>query len=648
MSLYPKQRGVKKFAGGGVADPFLGVGIQYQQIAADVPNVDAAQAYADAEIKRRDYLEQERLKRKPSRAAAMEMVQKYEGTEGQKRAFQDEVIGLLDDYDKRARKDPNWVFSREGQDAYAGLIDATLNPTRVEQLSNNYKLIQSGYNDLVKNNTRDSYQISGNKVLARASDGTVSRVDISDIGNGYTAITGDEQYSAISSASQYTHDKDGLVPILNKDESIKNLLSGFDSATGMIQSVQGIMDVTSNSQALAAAKRQAIDTMSDQTKSSLQAAYLKISGGKYTKEGFDKYVDTILNDEVRKRKRSSSEISNEAVRISSDLAKGKETIDPSEQPLFTVTNSTMTVTDAGGIDKPVDVMVRGVSNIPTNNEIVPQLAVDGRVWSFGGGSWGSGFLWMGNDRANFSAEKNKDGAYGAPKKMSQRFENAQHVASNIMSVTTGSVFNEDGTRDAEVISNGSLILQSGDDEHKYGKSAVLKGSVVRDIYVSELGDDGKTYKRLAHVVPRSDGKLIEVKDIGVDAYRVNVGGEDATIMVPVSRQDALRKFGVNVSPYKSNNEYFVDGNKFPKDPNAPGRILLSKVATMNPQLHQSILNAIEQSLASNNGVIDRRVKAEINELLNYVNDKIEDNTIRQTFSIAKPNHTKKNEGDFIR
>lgn len=646
MSVYPKRRGVKKLAEGGVADPFLGVGIQYQERQADIPNVDAARAYAEAEQRRQQYLEEERLKRKPSRSAVLEMLSKMEGTEGQKKAFQDTVLGQLDEYDAKSRKDPNWVFSDEGVNAYASLIDTSMDPGRAEQLRNNYSLIQSGYDQISKNNTRDAYQISAGQILARDKDGNVSRVPLSSLSQGYTPLTADEQYSSIVAAPTYTHEKDALIPMLNKDDATKTLLDAFSTASGQIQSAQGIMDVTSNAQALRAAKQQAKDAMSESVRSSLQSDYIKnIGQGQYSQEGFDQYVDQLLNSEIAKRKRYSSQISSDAIRLSQAMDKGQEVVDPADQPWYHVTNTTKTVRNSAGIDSNIDISIYGESNVPAGNEVIPSLKIDGLAYSFGGGSWGSGFLGLGKDGANFSAEQNKDGYVGGPKKINKTYENAQIVGRSIVPLTTGQVFNNDFTRSAEVIDNGLMVIKSDDDSYRYGGGAIMKGTQVQEIEVSEVASDGKTYRRTVQVMPRSDGKFVEVKMAGMNMYSVDAGGVDATIAVPMTRPESLRSFGVNLSVEQTNTDYFVSGNRFPSDPNSSGQTILRKVAALNPVLHKELIDRLSQIAAK---PITLREKEEINALLNHVRSKIEDKSITNTFSFPKESYTKKDATDFIR
>ena len=641
MAYRPK----RKYATGGSIDPLNGIGLRYTPVNAEVPNLDAARFFLEEKQKQDAYMEQERLKRKPSRAAVLTSIANLTGTEGQKKAFSDSVLSQLDEYDSRARQDPNWVFSTEGQDQFAQLINSSIDPARVQQLKDNYTNIQAGREVLVKNNMLDAYQVNNGNVMVRDNEtGVTSEIPLSMLDpKKYTPVTGAEIIDQYNKATDYNPASHRFYSSIdNTDRAIDNLLSSFDTATGSYGagSEDGYSKIIDNIAALSAAKRQAIRNLSPSTVSSLQEKYIRETGGKYNQKGFDKYVESILDNEIRKRRQRI--VSTKPQPTDDDPSNDpRNRILTEGTPTYQNLNTTMSVTDSEGIDSTIQIHLQGTSVIPPDTQEAP-LNIDGSVWSFGGES---------QNNSNFSAERNKDGYYGSRKRLNKTYEKARHISNSVIPVTTGEVFEENGIPTGERIGSGLAVIKTGEDhEFDYGKGNILDGTPVEKLnvpytYKDRMGNEVKAEREI-DVMRRTDGKYVQVKMSGVKVYKIDDDGTEQTLMVPVRPDESLRSFGVNLSPYNYTVPYFSADGRFSSDPLSEGQILLATIRKLNPKLFLELKAQIDSAMAG--GKLDYSARVQINETLNYLRQKIEEGTIRNTFSIAKPEHTKKDESDFIR
>lgn len=635
-----------------------GIGVQYAQVGPDAPDVSAAELLLNTQRANDAKLEEERLKRKPSRAAILESISKMEGTAGQKLAFQESVIGSLDEYDKRSKEDPNWVFSQEGIDKFSTLINDSVDPARRQQLAQNYKTIASGYDALTKAGGLDALQIANGRVVVQDStDGSTKEIKIEDLDRSiHTPVTSRSRFEQVTNKKDYNPITDNFYAGLTSlDNAKKVLVSGFDDATGVwqgqntkvINGMPVVMDIMGNGSALKAAKQQALNSMSDEVRSSLQSDYIqRIGNSKPTEKGFQAYVNSVLDQEIEKRRKGSEQLSGDGIRLMAEARKAADANQITEpQPTIYTTNRRVTAIDTEGDlsltgnDSGVDILVSADSAIPIDPEkqIIPSLAVTGSVWAIGGAG-------RNNNNTNFSASKASDGSYGQAKNISKTFENLKHLSNSTVPVTVGPIFNPNGLPMKDKVGAGRIIIQNEDEDYEYGSdSPIPYGAEVEEITVYDQNSAGRTVK----AIKRKDGNYMEVKDTAVKVYQGLNEDKEFTMFVPMNREESLRTLGINYSKDRSNINFFSSGG-FSTDPSSQGQQLLDLVESRSPQLYAAIQQAYMEAANANNGKVTGDDQVRINKMLNFAKDRIEDGTIRNTFRYPKEEFTKKNSSDFVR
>ncbi len=662
MGSYPKK--VKKFANGGTtADPVLGVGLQYQQRAADIPDLDAMSFTLEQNRANEKHLQEERDKRKVSRQTALDLINKMPATQGQKEAFTNSILTGLDEYDKKASSDVNWVFSEEGSNQYSDLIDQLLSPARQEEMKNNYSILTTGFDTLSKNNTLGSFQVQGNRATVRDKEtGAVSVIPLSEIDSArHTPVTGQEAFDHLSRLPKLSPSENPLfTSMYNSNDALKSLWQFFEGATGGSGS-QGLLYATSgNSAALNAAKKQAKSALPDEAKSAFAAQYLRDTNGVWSDAGFDKYLDGILDTEITKRKRFEEQL----------IAQKGGSADQ-ETPLREGAGSTLVqldtefiATDTEGGDDQVPIHVWGKSADPVDTQsVIEELNVNGPVYSVGGeGNWFGGGV-------NFSAES-KGGAFGIKKNLDKVYKNVRRTGNFSMPVTTGRVIDPavnidpTGPQDPRVslltgnqanmiaqyspeqISKEAIILKSGAEKYPYGNGTINRQTPIERITVQIPDGKGGFHPAEVMAMKRSDGKYVEVRTVGMKGYVTN-DGKSENFFVPMDPRESQAAFGANISAFGKRGSYFTDNNKFSGDPNSAGQVLLRKLANLNPVLFNDFVKKYGTAISSGRG-IDAKLKSEIDSVLGHLESELEAGRIRQTFSIAKPEHTKKNESDTVR
>lgn len=648
MGFKPRKN-VKKLAEGGqTGNPFLGVGIQYQQIAPDVPSLDAAKIVYDNYRQNQEYLEQERAKRKPSREALMQRISQYKGTTGGKAALADAITGQLDEYEKNIKAgDMDWVFSQEATDQFSNLISASLDPSRIQELENNFNTLTSGYDFLIKNNTLENAQVSNGRILVRNKEtGNTEEIPLESAREDmHEVITGKRRYEELFNARNFDASRDSFFTgVINYDNAINNLLESFRTAGGSdavnygSQPTQGdVQAVVDNRRALEAAKTQAKKNMSNETRSTLQGEYwnrIKSTGAAYTEAGFNAFVDGILNLQVSKMRDRKTEY-----RQYDDTGSGsgkEPEITSSDYSGVIREDFSVPFTDTEGWDERGSLRIVGSSYVQGDKGPVERLNISGPVYSVGGED---GIF----KNTNYTAENG-----GRSHVVELELENVYHDGAFLMPVTTGSVYDlnrkkiSDSKEDA-----GRLVMEGNGNDFKFAGSYLAPGTPMESMTIDVMGEDGQVaYQRTINVMRLQGDKYIEVKASPFDMYTKKddrswfSGGTNAKIMVPMSQDRSVVAFNANISQQRQDQEYFTGPNKsWPADPDAPGNRALEKIRKGNQRLYDYTVAQI--ALARANAAGDpERYRQEANRRLNEAMNEITEAAIRSNISVAKPDYTR--------
>lgn len=637
---------------GAVTDPFLGIGIQYQQRVADttgVPDVDAAKLYAAAELQSRQYLDAEREKRKPNKMAILDMAAKLEGTPGEKLAWQKEIMGKLDSYERNFRQDPNYVFSPGGIGEYSSILESAVNPAKAEQMSQNYKALQGAFSQVQKNNTGDSFQVRDNQILAQDKDGNVSWVPLEQ-SEGYTPITANQRFSQLNAAERYDHATDALLPMAGGDAAKAMLFSAFETATGSEGNQQSFTSFVSNRTALNQAKAQAKSTMSSEVRAALQADYAKVHGGKYTEGGFQKYVDDALNQEIAKRLKTQQSTDLDAMIKAQKAANAaKETTsNPFQSPVIQHLDTEIEVWDRKWYsDDKAKVPISGISPIaiPTEEIAKPNATFRDGVWVVGGKS-----------NASATRTKGKDGKEAFGRMTNEEIkggEDTKFIQRATMPVTSGNVFDPQNKLAREVLPKELMIMKGGRKyEYGDGDGAYFPDeNKVETIYIDQFDADGKPVMdknglpkvKEIRGIRRKDGYLVEVYETPVNVYETGEDDDRQTIFEPMTPAQSQMAFRKNISRYGQETNYFTPNGGIDLSVGSKVSTLMQGLRTTNPDQYNAILAAFR-----NGSTRDPEVRIRINKVLNAVATEVNDITNGGTFSVGKPLHTQKESGDYLR
>lgn len=648
MGFKPKKK-VKKLADGGqTGNPFLGVGIQYQNIAPDVPSLDAAKIAFESYTKNQNYLEEERQKRRPSREAMINRINEYKGTEGGKAAFADMINQQLNEYDRNiAKNDINWLFSAEGTNQFQNLVSASLDPSRVQQLENNFQILSSGYDSLIKNNTLENAQVSNGQVLVRDKETGESRqIALEEFNsNLHDTITGKQRYNELFKSRNYDAAKDSFYTgVQNYDYAIDNLLSAFKDAGGSQavdygsqQTVGDIQSQVKNKMALDAAKAQATKNLSNESRSALQAEYLRRINGtsRYTQEGFDAYVDGILNLQVEKMKRSETSYKKYDLKDGEGGDEGTSSMDFNG---VVREDRYLSFTDTEGLDSNAQIKIVGSSYVQRPKETLSEVHITGDVYLVGGED-------SSYDDTNYSAEHG-----GQPMKGADfRVKEVDDMGDFLFPVTTGPVYRADGSpKRGDWIDENAIVMEGDSDAVLYGGRKLRKGMPMREIQIPVTNSKNEVvYTRSANVLELENGDLMEVQASPFRVYSKMdnsnwrpFGGREAKILRPLDQQEAIVSFNADISRHRPTIQYFTGPNgSFPMNPSSSGMKALSAIKVGNPQLYNYTVGLINQY---NTGTPDE--KAAARQLANQaINDAVREVTmgaLRSTVSTAKPTYTK--------
>jgi hypothetical protein len=646
---FKRKKNVKKLADGGqTGNPFLGVGIQYQPVAADVPSLDAAKITYENYRKNEDYLEQERAKRQVSEEALRARISQYKGSTGGKAALTDLVVGQLRDYNKTAKaNDINWLFSSEATEQRDSIIGASLDPSRIQQMENDFNTLTSGYDSMIKNNTLENAQVSNGQIITRNKEtGATESVALENFNTKlHDTVSGKQRYEELFNSKNFDASKDSFFTgVINYDNAINNLLETFRTAGGADavdygsrQTAGDVQSVVDNKRALAAAKSQAVKNMSNETRSSLQGEYLKriaSTGAKYTQAGFDAYVDGILNlqvEKMRDRKTAYRQYDADALN-----GKGKQDeLTSSDYNGVVREDFDIPFTDTEGIDEGGSIKVVGSSYVQGDKGPVEMLNISGPVYTTGGEDG----MFSGT---NYTAENG-----GKAKVLETQLENVYHDGGFLLPITTGTVYDPKG-KAIDKVEAGLMIMNGPEGDFKYAGSDIVKGKPMYHMTIDVMGDDGKpAYQRTVNVMELKNGNLVEVKASPFDVYTKKDdrswfgSGTNAKIMVPMDQKRSVVAFNKNISMQRTDEKYFSGPNRsWPADPNAPGNQALLMIQKGNINLYNYVIGQIAKSRATSGEDRERYIQ-DVDRHINDAIMEINEASMRSNVSVAKPDFTRK-------
>lgn len=654
MAFFPGQG---QGAQAGVVDPFLGIGVQYQQRQADlsqVPSIDAAKLYAQAELQSREYLQAERDKRKPNRMAIMEMAAKRDGTPGEKAAWQKQIIDQLNAYERNFRKDPNYVFSADGVGEYTSLLDAATDPARAEQMRQNANLLETSFQGLQKNNTLDSYQVSGNQILAQDKEGNVAMVPLEQINDGnYVPVTGGDRIAQLRASYRYDAATQSVINMAGGDAARAMLMSAFETASGSESNEQMFQSTVSNRSALNAAKNQAKATMSAEVRDALRADYIKSNPGKkYDEAAFQGYIDKALDQEIAKRLQNKRNIDYASMlRAQAEARKAADEAansDPFKAPLIQYVQEDKSFIDTEGWNERATVTFTGQSPIGLNpsETTFAEKVFSGEFWTFGGDYNGS---------AEYKTAKNGSKSIGQLQKVDgKKIENVKLTKRAIMPVTSGEVLTPDFKTDKERVAEESAIVK-GIERYRYGDgdNSFVPGNFQVETKTIDIYDkDGKPVfdpnglplTRQVDVIQRYDGKFLVVNSTPVNVYETGEGNSYSMFVEPMTPAQSDMAYGKDLSRYYRETDFFTINGNFNLQNGGEVNKLMDALAASDPQTYNQMLAFMKAG-----NIKDPEVRRILNSKLNEVKRAANNKSNQAIYSTGKPNHTQKDGGyDFIR
>jgi hypothetical protein len=627
VPLYPRRKKIQKYNTGGqigsVDPPLVGIGIQYVPTAPNIPNLDAAK-YLDEMYRNTDtFMYNERSKRKPNEAAIRDLIMKYPGTTGMKAKLTQDVIQGLRDYERKTKNDLNWVFSDEGKESLRS-IENIISPSRFQNLSDSYNKLQANYDMAFKNNTLNQLHINNDKIsVTNLENG--SRQDISlkefedDLKNQtpkYSAMTVQNVYDKALSEESYEltqHEMRG--DLYNPQQAINELRTNFEGV-GITADSDGIISTKNNIEQLEFAKKQAIDKLSSQSKSTLLSEYFTRTK-QYKPKGFDNWLNQILDEEVKKRmvKQKDVDLSAAAQLAKQNKAGQDDRLLPIEVPVHS--NYPVTRNAFFG-EKTLDLHLGSVGS-PTDRTI-KQLPLNGEYFVFG--------------NTSLDTSDEKDGNQVSLKQT--LFKNAMHIENATFPVSTGEIRKR--TKEG-LISNhggdrGKMIIKNEETQYHIPKNAPLF-----------RGDDGRLY------FENKDGEQIMVQMQGFKVY--DVYGEndkesteakpELQVFVPMNRRESLTTLGTNYSGERTDINHFKQKNNSYDVSDEGFSHLLSLIEYYDKNKHKEQANLLRKYIKD--AETKKEARTYLNSIINNELDKIKDADILKNSPTFKSTYVPGHAGD---
>ncbi len=310
MSIFPVSRiktKVQSFRRGGTPtnEAAGGLDIRYIPTAADIPNLAAIESYSramtDLNTKRAEEIEKQR----PDLNSSLEYINKQNMTSGQKTAFSKRVQENYDAIDTLMRSgDPDAIFKASGRDLIKKYGADLLSPERLSKAGDTKRSLDANYEAGFKNGTLQELDISKGKILVEDKEGNKQRVTISELEKApgkYKRLSKQEAYEYNESSESF--DTDHLIngAQFNYNQALAEVGGYFANANGSFSQSGAFSESRSNISALNAARRQAKENLSQNSRDAMMAEYVKRNEN-FTEAGFNKFIDDEIDNEFNKHK----------------------------------------------------------------------------------------------------------------------------------------------------------------------------------------------------------------------------------------------------------------------------------------------------------------------------------------------------------